>query len=228
MTPIEMQNNFLVEVKARDFGATVDSSDIFYYLNKAQEKWLKEKYDQGFEVSQALVDDLRVFLKKDVELDAKYAGDSARFKDYYVDYVEFPNDYLHAISYRSKVLYSFKPITFTVTNGSRVPNESTKSAIYFNRFSQSDDIYKLLEDPFNSTKHTRPLVDINDRRINIYTNKKFVVDKVYLNYLREPKEISVETDQACELPEVFHEEIVEQAVGLYAKFLNSQEDNKNN
>ena len=222
-----MHNAFLTEIKVsgRQKGSRIESFDIFYYLNKAQDEWLKEKYDQGFEVSQALVDDLRVFLEKNVELDALYAGNNAGFKNYDVDYVEFPEDYLHTISVRSKVLYSFTPLTFTVIDGSRVPNESTKSAIYFNRFSQSDDIYKLLSDPFNTTKPSGPLMDINDSRINVYTNKKFIVDKVFLNYLRTPKTISVETGQACELPEIFHSEIVEQAVGLYAKFLNSQEDN---
>lgn len=222
-----MHNAFLTEIKisGRQKGSRIESFDIFYYLNKAQDEWLKEKYDQGFEVSQALVDDLRVFLKKNIELDALYAGNNSRFNKYYVDYVEFPEDYLHTISVRSKVLFSFQPLTFTVDDSSRIPNEQTKSAIYFNKFSQSDDIYKLLSDPFNKTKHSNPLMDINNSRINIYTDDKFIVDKVFLNYLRTPKRISVETSQACELPEIFHTEIVEQAVGLYAKFLNSQEDN---
>lgn len=225
MTPIEMQNNFLVELKARDFAATVDSSDIFYYLNKAQDKWIKEKFDKGFEINQPLVDDLRVFLEKDAELDTQYAGDNASFDNFYVDYVKFPENYLHVVSSRSKVNYSFTPLTFTLDNGKRVANGSTKSAIYYNRYSQSDDIYKLLDDSFNTTKHSTPLVDINGSRMNVYTNEHFIIDKVLLNYIRQPKEISVENNQPSELPETFHEEIVEQGVSLYAKFLNSQENN---
>jgi len=215
-----MQRDFLVEIKSRDFGATLDSTDIFYYLNKAQENWIKEKYQKGFEIDQSLTDDLRVFVVKDRELDTKYSGEA--INGFYVDYVNLPDDYLHRISDRSKVLYSFDEITFTVNVDSRVPNEDTKSGIYFNKYSQSDDIYKLLSDPFNKTKHSSPLIDINDSRINIYTDNRFLVDKVFLNYIREPLTIDPKKDQACELPNIYHKEIVEQAVALFGQFSQNQ------
>lgn len=231
MTPTEMQNFFLTELKVRDH-ATLGSEDIFYYLNKAQEQWILEKFSGGFELTQDLIDDLRIFYKKDVEIDAKYGGASARFGNYKVDYIEFPDNYLHLISQRSQVSYSYDGISYSVdADGKRQPSGNYKSDIYFNKWIQSDDIYKLLSDPFNTTKHNNPITDINDQRINIYTNDNFLIEKGILNYIREPKEIDPNTGQSSELPEIYHKEIVQQAVALYSQFSqpsNSQQQEQEN
>lgn len=231
MTPTEMQNSFLTEIKAKDH-TVIGSDDIFYYLNKAQENWIKEKFAQGFELTQSLTDDLKTFFKKDVNIDASYGGSLAQFGDYEVDYIDLPSDYLHLISQRSKVNYSFNGINFNISGGSRVASGKFKTDIYFNKWVQSDDIYQLLSDPFNTTKHTKPLSDINDQRINIYTNDRFIIDEGIINYIREPKEIDPETGQSSELPNIYHKEIVEQAVALYSQFsapsANSQDSEQEN
>lgn len=231
MTPTEMQNSFLTEIKTKDH-TVIGSDDIFYYLNKAQENWIKEKFAQGFELTQSLTDDLKTFFKKDVSIDASYGGSLAQFGDYEVDYIDLPSDYLHLISQRSRVNYSFNGISYTLSGGSRVADGKFKTDIYFNKWVQSDDIYQLLSDPFNTTKHTKPLSDINDQRINIYTNDRFIIDEGIINYIREPKEIDPETGQSSELPNIYHKEIVQQAVALYSQFsapsANSQDSEQEN
>lgn len=217
MDATEMQNSFLTEIKAKDH-TVINSDDIFYYLNKAQEQWIKEKFAQGFELTQGLIDDLRVFFKKDVDLDAKYGGSLAQFGNFKVDYITLPDDYLHLVSQRSQINYSFDGIDYTLVDGSRKAEGQYKTDIYFNKWIQSDDTYQLLSDPFNTTKHNKPISDINDQRINIYTNDKFIVDKGIINYIREPKDIDPEVDQSSELPEIYHREIVQQAVALYSQF----------
>lgn len=214
-----MQNSFLTEIKARDHAASIPSDDIYYYLNKAQEQWILKKFPQGFEITQDLIDDLRIFYKKDVDIDAFYAGTDAKFGNFEVDYIEFPDDYLHLVSQRSQVAYNYNGINYTIDSlGSRQPEGEYKSDIYFNKWIQSDDIYKLLSDPFNTTKHDNPITDINNQRINIYTNDNFLIQKGIINYIREPKEIDPKTDQESELPEIYHKEIVQQAVALYSQF----------
>ena len=82
-----------------------------------------------------------------------------------------------------------------------------------NKFIQHDDISTLLNDPFNTTKHTSPLTTIRGRYIDLYTNDIFIIDKVKITYIRKPKEISLPLAVACELPEHTHQEIVDMTVG---------------
>ena len=81
-----------------------------------------------------------------------------------------------------------------------------------NRFSQQDDIFTLLNDPFNTTKHTSPLTTMRGRSIDIYTSDIFIIDAVKITYIRKPKEISLSLGVNCELPEHTHQEIVAMTV----------------
>ena len=81
-----------------------------------------------------------------------------------------------------------------------------------NKFVQLDDITALLDDPFNTTKHTKPLTTIRNRYIDLYTNGIFIIDSVKITYIRKPREISLSLGISCELPEHCHQEIVDMAV----------------
>ena len=83
----------------------------------------------------------------------------------------------------------------------------------FNKFVQQDDIYKLLDDPFNTTKPSSPLTTIRGNFIDIYTSAIFIIDRVKITYIRKPKKISVSLGIDCELPEHTHQEIVDMTVG---------------
>lgn len=81
-----------------------------------------------------------------------------------------------------------------------------------NRFSQQDDIFKLLSDPFNTTKHTSPLTTMRGNSIDIYTSDIFIIDTLKITYIRKPREISLSLGINCELPEHTHQEIVAMTV----------------
>ena len=81
-----------------------------------------------------------------------------------------------------------------------------------NRYCQQDDIFTLLDDPFNTTKLTSPLTTIRGRYIDIYTSDIFVIDKVKITYIRKPREISLSLGVSCELPTHCHQEIVDMTV----------------
>jgi len=95
----------------------------------------------------------------------------------------------------------------------RIPTSSTASREYaLNKFVQQDDISKLIQDPFNTTKYTSPITTIRGRHIDIYTSDIFIIDKLKITYIRKPQEISLLLGISCELPEHCHQEIVDMAV----------------
>tara|TARA_R110000850_G_scaffold45004_1_gene113967 strand:+ start:500 stop:1639 length:1140 start_codon:yes stop_codon:yes gene_type:complete len=81
-----------------------------------------------------------------------------------------------------------------------------------NTFSQHDDIFTLLNDPFNTTKRTDPLTTIRGNNIDIYTNDIFIIDAVKITYIRNPKKISLSLGIDCELPEHTHQTVVDMTV----------------
>ena len=99
-----------------------------------------------------------------------------------------------------------------IFGGRRVPTLSSSQEFAINRFSQQDDIFKLLEDPFNTTKYTTPLTTIRQSAIDIYTSDIFIIDTVKLTYIRKPLEISLSLGSDCELPDHSHQEIVDMTV----------------
>ena len=79
-------------------------------------------------------------------------------------------------------------------------------------FAQLDDIYTLLDDPFNTTKSTSPLYTIEENFITFHTNQEFVVEKADVQYIRSPQRMTKTLGVGCELSEHTHQEIVEMAV----------------
>ena len=80
------------------------------------------------------------------------------------------------------------------------------------KFSQQDDIYALLDDPFNSTSERGILYTIQETFLDLYTNNTFVPNSVQIKYIRKPAAISRRFGVGCELPEHTHHEVVEMAV----------------
>lgn len=80
------------------------------------------------------------------------------------------------------------------------------------KFSQQDDIYALLDDPFNSTSPRSLLYTIQETFLDLYTNNTFLPNSVQIKYIRKPAQMSKRFGVGCELPEHTHHEIVEMAV----------------
>ena len=100
----------------------------------------------------------------------------------------------------------------TTYSEKREPTEFSSIIKEGNRFSQQDDIFTLLSDPFNTTKHTSPLTTMRGRSIDIYTSDIFIIDALKITYIRKPQEISLSLGIDCELPEHTHQEIVSMTV----------------
>ena len=97
-------------------------------------------------------------------------------------------------------------------NEKRDPVEFTERLTVSNTFTQQDDIFTMLQDPFNTTKHTDPLTTIRGNQIDIYTSDIFIIDTVKITYIRNPRNISLPLGIDCELPIHSHQEIVDMTV----------------
>ena len=93
----------------------------------------------------------------------------------------------------------------------REPRDNFTEDTVLNKFSQQDDIFRLLDDPFNSTTHTSPLTTIRGNFIDIYTNAIFITSSAKITYLRKPQPINLSLGYNCELPDHTHEEIIAMA-----------------
>lgn len=218
----EMQYEFGIQMNQFNVPLELTSDDIQYWLNKAQIDLVKERYNgtnrqgRGFEQSQERIDDLRVLVERNIEIDTTYKEDSGT-TDFEADQIVFPNDYMFLISQKSKVIYNYPEIDWTKNaQGKREGNGTLK--VVHNRVSQSDDIYNLLSDPFNKPKPSSPIAVIADENIYVFTDKTFIVDRVLIDYLRLPKEMSIKKgtpDGDCELPSHLHKDIIQRAVDAF-------------
>mgnify|MGYP003111237775 CR=1 FL=1 len=98
------------------------------------------------------------------------------------------------------------------TAGSRVLTEASETLTVENKFVQQDDIFTLLNDPFNTTKYTQPIFTVRENNMDLYTSDIFIIEQVKLTYLRIPIDISLSLGNDCELPDHTHREIVDMAV----------------
>lgn len=80
------------------------------------------------------------------------------------------------------------------------------------KYCQHDDIFELLNDPFNTTKYTKPLYTIIDNNLDIYTDTTFVVGSAKITYLKYPTVVNVLTGVDCDLPLYTHQEIVDMTI----------------
>lgn len=109
-------------------------------------------------------------------------------------------------------VYKAGQLMDTTYSEKRVPTDSSARVTEGNRFSQQDDIFTLLSDPFNTTVYTSPLTTMRGRSIDVYTSDIFIIDTVKITYIRKPQEISLSLGINCELPEHTHQEIVAMTV----------------
>ena len=80
------------------------------------------------------------------------------------------------------------------------------------KYSQHDDLFAILDDPFNTTKSSSPLYTMQENFVDLYTTDKFLPNAAYIKYVRRPALMDYGRGLGSELPEHTHDEIVEMAV----------------
>jgi hypothetical protein len=109
----------------------------------------------------------------------------------------------------TNVVYPFNPIYTNLIRRQLIPSATKRVAC---KYVQHDDILALLDDPFNTTKHTSPKYTIQENFIDVYSNNEFIPIFVELTYIRHPKKMNYLLGIGCELAEHTHQEIVEMSI----------------
>ncbi|WP_292487418.1 hypothetical protein [Methanohalobium sp.] len=179
--------------------------DIEGYLNKAQNQYLKEKflsYQSPYEIVYALnksYDEISELIKVDTDLtptDAESGyGDHAKKID------TLPDDYLYYV--RSSV------------NMDREKLQKVTGEWAENRIIGLDSLIKTISGVGNWPIILNPLVYLVDQAIYIIHDAYTTINSFNLMYLKQPRELDLQTGNECELPLHWHYDIADYAVRLY-------------
>lgn len=127
------------------------------------------------------------------------------------------------------IVTTYESVFYTITSQTRVfINDSTiplYNKISYCTFAQHDDIYALLDDPFNRTDYDLPFYNIEESYLDIYTDNTFIATKAIIKYIKKPIAISKSLGVGCELPFHTHEEIVEMTIKSILEGIESQRYN---
>lgn len=77
-----------------------------------------------------------------------------------------------------------------------------------NRLTKSSKHHKLLDTNFGTTFNHSPISILQQDKLIVYHNKKFILSLLNIDYIRRPRKISLSLNQSCELNEDVHDEIV--------------------
>lgn len=236
MTTLEWHYDFKLKIDKVDSLSKDDfhPAEIDWLLNESVEVFMKQRYgltnnvSKGFEVTQKRIDDLKTLVIKSpssiqpalpvVLIDTKHGMYEAKLGD-----LEF--NYYFLIRAEASISKSDCTKCVGVTNV------------------QHDDLTAALNDSFQKPnfewgevvavfgKETQPIS--NKGSLYLYSNGEFVIDNVYIEYLKEPTRISVagytrmdgspSLAVQSDMPDHTHREIVDLAVQIASGIIESPE-----
>lgn len=227
-----MLTNFKIQANLIDSDFEVHSDDIFYFLNQAQEVFVKSRFSgnnelgSGFGQGIEVTEDIRPLFKANTALTPYHVSTIVTPDNIAVDRANIPSDYMFGISLLANITYTEDASGIEVNT---VPDPDVRQVVGGTANAtksvrvvpvQSDDLYSLLEDPFNKPSLSRVLVDLNETYFDFYTETRAFISSAVLNYIKEPLEIKFIADgdgnnQDSELPTHTHDDIVTLAVKMF-------------
>lgn len=235
---IQLTNNdFIVKNK-------IDSDTIFYFLNAAQERFIKMNYTSLDNLKQT-VENLRkntdafkaLVVNKTIETGTALQ-EGLNGKRFELPSTENDKFFLYLRSH-SYVSGTYMDIPDKVIINLQ---EKDNSAIVPNKLITNEEVEKILQSYYNLPILRQPCAVLesdldNKTYIVIYTDSYTNLKKCNITYIRKPKKFNVIIPQgstnvvkACELSENVHQDIVELAVEMFlteaAYRLSGTSDNK--
>jgi hypothetical protein len=222
MTAREMQISFITELSHNgDFiiyrtshhtsGTTVsaDRSDmpgsdiIFYWINKAIEKFVKTRYaginskQESFEQTQKRIDDLRTLV---TESSISTSISTIKPNSYQIT---IPTDYMFTVGEEVDITFIKNSIPITTRMGvKQITSDSYRR-----------EVDNPLSDHILQYNYANPLRLYQGSLVILISDGQYSIPTYYLRYIKNPQIVSLSTN--CDLSNESHYEIVKMAVGLY-------------
>ncbi len=121
------------------------------------------------------------------------------------------------IHYNSGTIH-YNPIEYVQTKITNV--SGTKE--YLNRLTGTEKLFSVLGNSIGGTEHYSPISTIEEDRLIVYHNKKFIPTFINVTYIKKPKKISLPLNQSSELDESSQEEIIDNTAKTLAGLTSSQ------
>lgn len=221
MTAYEMVVAFSDKLGASRDKPRLVTQEILNLLNEAQLALIQERYRKhdtmSFEQNGEVIAELQPLMVSNHLVNAfKYVSDPLM-----ADYAALPSDLMVLLSHASLIRHlsglPVSPVDQTVDDKAKrtLTVEGVRIERRPNITANSDNILRMYLDPFNKPDIHSPLTHVSDGKIIVYTDDTFVVDKVYLTYIKEPSRISFAEGGDCKLPAWVHDDIVRRAVQIF-------------
>lgn len=83
------------------------------------------------------------------------------------------------------------------------------------RIAQGEELYSSLkQNVYYNTRRIEPVLDQLHDFFVLYRDSSFIISRLYFDYIRKPRTISLTLNQSCELADTTHQRIVDLAVEL--------------
>lgn len=136
-----------------------------------------------------------------------------------------PNSFIAVVETLSDV------VTITIDGITKNPDETiSKSSLRYkvltgdevpNRCYKSDYVHDALASSYMKAVPSSPISSIARNTFFIHTSKKFLVSKIFIDYIRTPRPISLYLNSSCELSPNNHQEVCDIAVELLKRDIES-------
>lgn len=107
------------------------------------------------------------------------------------DTTDLPGNYLYTLAVEGNVDGVWRPV----------------------RIVQKDDLFRLLVDPFHTTKYDDPMGTVENGKVVVYNKPDFEVSEMRHEYVRRPNDVTRES--GTELDPGYHNKLVSLAVTLF-------------
>ncbi len=112
----------------------------------------------------------------------------------------------------TRLIMEAPSVSYKQTRAASLRQKHTRVSRHLCKAVQHDDIFALLDDPFNTAKSSRIMYTMQENFVDLYSNVRTVPLNVTIKYLRRPVNVNLVEGIGCELAEHTHHEIVEMAV----------------
>jgi hypothetical protein len=203
MTAREMQIAFELEIDFNDPTVKPTSVEIFYWINKAIETFIKTRWDgnnskgEGFEQTQKRIDDLRTLVKE-----VTISTGSGTIKPYSYT-ATLPADYMFTLG---------EEVTITTVGTSPITSRQGVTETTVDKY--TDDLVNPFSEHIYHNKWARPLRLFRSTLVELISDGTYTIPSYYIRYIAKPTVVALPST-SCDLPEQTHYEIVKIATKMY-------------